>query len=113
MNLGDIVHEVRELVNDQFESYRWGNEIILSFLKDSVVRLNNIRPDSRYLNGRIFDIEWPKDLSAFEIPNEYLRWKQGFVYYASARCLEMDSSDTNNLTLAQLFMQRAEERFQQ
>lgn len=113
MTLGDIVSDVRNHVNDRDIPYRWETETILGFLRDAVVRLNNVRPASRYddATGILRDIEWPDDLSLFELPASYKRWVQGFVYYASARCLEFDATDTVNQSLAVDFMSKAEARF--
>jgi len=113
MTLGDIVGDVRKLVNDKDTPYRWENDTILGFLRDAVVRLNNVRPASRYddATGLLYDIEWPGDIATFALPASYMRWKQGFVYYAAARCLEFDATDTVNQSLAVDFMSKAEARF--
>lgn len=113
MTLGDIVDEVRRLVNDKETPYRWENDVILGFLRDSIIRLNNVRPASRYddATGLLYDIVWPNDIALFALPASYVRWRQGFVYYAAARCLEFDSTDTVNQALAVDFMSKAEARF--
>lgn len=113
MTLGDIVTDVRRLVNDNVSPYHWGRDVIAGFLRDAVLRLNNVRPSSRYDDetGLLCDIEWPIDILSFAIPASHGRWVQGFVYYAAARCLELDASDTANQTLAADFMNKAEARF--
>ena len=113
MTLGDIVIDVRRLVNDKDTPYRWEKELVLGFLRDAVIRLNNVRPASRYdaATGLLYDIEVPDDISTFELPASYKRWVQAFIYYAVARCLEMDATDTVNQALAVDFMSKAEARF--
>jgi len=113
MTLGDIVADVRKLVNDKDTPYRWENDVMLGFLRDAVMRLNNVRPASRYddATGLLYDIVWPSDIATFTLPASYNRWVQGFVYYAAARCLEFDATDTVNQSLAVDFMSKAEARF--
>lgn len=110
--LGVLVSDVRALLNDDESPYRWSDDRIVFFLRDAIIRLNHVRPVSRYdENGRLYDIVWPNDVGTYEIPDFLMRWKQGFVYYAAARSLEMDAADTVNQSLAVDFMAKAEARF--
>ena len=111
MTLNALIPSVRRLINDLEKDYRWADEVICGYLHDAVVRLNNARPESRYINKRLTDIVCPEDVGTFVLPGEYDRWHQGFVYYAAARCLEEDAADTANKDLANDFMAKAEARF--
>lgn len=111
MTLNALIPSVRRLISDLEKEYRWSDEVICGYLRDAVKRLNNARPESRYINKRLTDIEFPDDVGTFVLPAEYDRWHQGLVYYAAARCLEEDAADTANRELANDFMAKAEARF--
>ena len=112
MTLGELISDVRVLLKDGEVPYHWSDDVIAGFIRDAICRLNHVRPASRYdASGRLNDIVWPNDLKTYEIPAYLMRWKQGFVYYASARSFEMDAADTVNQSLAVDFMAKAEARF--
>lgn len=111
MTLVDLVADVRKLIDDEKMSYRWSDSDICKYLADAVVRLNNSRPESLYINGRLTETTFPSDKRTFEMPSEYSRWHVAFCYYAAARCLEEDAADTTNQSLATDYMAKAEARF--
>lgn len=111
MTLADLIGDVRKLVDDNEVEYRWPDADICKYLADAIVRLNNSRPESLYINGRLTEIVFPDGYGTFVLPEEYSRWHVGFCYYAAARCLEEDSADTVNQQLAADFMAKAEARF--
>lgn len=111
MTLTDLVDNVRKLIDDTTEEYRWPTVNICKYLSDAVVRLNNCRPESLYVNGRLTETTFPPNVAYWEMPEEYKRWHVAFIYYAAARCLEEDSADTQNRELANDYMSKAEARF--
>jgi len=111
MTLAGLTTEVRKLIDDNEVPYRWSDAIVCRYLADAIVRLNNSRPESLYINGRLTDISFPDDVGSFVLPAEYGRWHVAFQYYAASRCLEEDAADTNNKELAADYMAKAEARF--
>ena len=111
MTLVDLVAGVRKLVDDEKVSYRWSDSTVCEYLADAIVRLNNCRPESLYIKGRLTETVFPDDKRTFKLPEEYARWHVAFRYYAAARCLEEDAADTTNQTLATDYMAKAEARF--
>lgn len=113
MTLNNLIPEVRALINDSSMSgVRWDDLKIIDFLTQSIVLLGMMRPESKYINGKLVDIDFGFDKSLFIIPNELMRWKDGFVYFAAGKCLEEDSTDTANMQLAADFIGKATSRFQ-
>lgn len=114
MTLGELIPDVRKLVNDTVPEYRWLDADIAGYLRDSLVRLQSVRPTTKLEasgDGGYDDIAYPPDLTIYALPPTYLRWRQAFIYYAAARCLEIDAADTVNQSLAVDFMAKAEARF--
>lgn len=112
MTLGDMIPDVRKLVNDTVVDYRWTDEDIVGYLRDAVARLRIVRPVARLSDdGTLSDEEATGDLAAHEVTEICSRWRQAFIYYAAARCLEIDAADTVNQALAVDFMAKAEARF--
>ncbi len=111
MTLAELIPDVRRLIEDTEIEYRWPDTDICKYLADAIVRLNNCRPESLYINGRLSETIFPTNKSEFELPDEYDRWHVAFAYYAAARCLEEDAADTQNRELAADYMAKAEARF--
>jgi hypothetical protein len=111
MTLGDLVKLVREsLIDTTVGSYRWSNSMILTALKEGVLRLNKDRPESRYVGLRLTDNNLPvtDDANQYYVEATALaytltideRWHEALVYFAKGKCLSIDSSDQANMQLA-------------
>lgn len=111
MTLGDLLNLVRvNLIDTNAADYRWSNSIILTALVQGVARLNKVRPESRYLNMRLADNAFPITDSANGSYDEATalaytvlvdeRWHEAIMYFAVAKCLEIDSSDLANAQLS-------------
>ena len=111
MTLGDMIPDVRKLVNDNVPEYRWPDADIAGYIRDAITRLRVVRQVARFADDGSVDDEFPEELQAYVLPKICLRWRQAFVYYAAARCLEIDAADTTNQSLAVDFMAKAEARF--
>lgn len=111
MTLGDMIPEVRKLVNDTVVEYRWPDADIVGYLRDAIVRLRVVRQVARFNDDGDVDETFPVELQTYVLSNNCARWRQAFVYYAAARCLEIDAADTVNQSLAVDFMAKAEARF--
>ena len=112
MTLGELLKDVRKLVNDTEIEYRWSDADIYGYLRDAIERLKAVRQVARFNDdGTLNDGTYPEDLASFELSRICQRWRQAFIYYAAARCLEIDSADTVNQSVAVDFMSKAEARF--
>ncbi len=111
MTLAELIPEVRKLIDDNEVEYRWSDTDVCKYLADAIVRLNNCRPESLYIDGRLTETTFPSNVATFALPGEYARWHVAFAYYAAARCLEEDAADTQNRELAADYMAKAEARF--
>lgn len=110
--LGDMIPDVRKLVNDTEIEYRWSDADVAGYLRDGIERLRAVRQVSRFNDDGTFDDrEFPEDLKTYVVSSNCLRWRQALVYFAAARCLEIDAADTVNQALAVDFMAKAEARF--
>ncbi len=114
MQISGLLPDVRNMINDASDNgNRWSSDKIAGFLCQAIALLNSMRPESRYINGVLTDIDFGNDPKVFEIPAEYSRtWIDGLVYFAASKCLEEDSTDTANAQLAVDFMSKATSRFQ-
>ena len=111
MTLGDLLKLVRvNLIDTDATAYRWSNSIILTALTQGIARLNKVRPESRYYAMRLADNAFPitddthtsyveATALAFVVTVD-ARWHEALVYFARAKCLEIDSSDLANAQLA-------------
>lgn len=123
MTMGKLKDWVRVLLSDTVEDYRWDDPYIYSSLIHGYRHLQNIRPESRYVNGKITDFVYPECdaknpgggylMEEMETPVQDHRWDMGAVYYACSLCLERDNSDTANIELAEMYRQKAERIFLQ
>lgn len=114
MTLGDMITDVRKLVNDTEVEYRWSDNDIAGYLRDAVERLRVVRQVARFNDdGTVDTREYPAggDLPSHTLSKICSRWRQAFIYYAAARCIEIDAADTVNQALAVDFMAKAEARF--
>ena len=112
MTLGDMIPEVRKIINDTEIEYRWPDSDIVGYLRDAVERLRIVRQVARFNDdGSYAGDDFPVDLAAYELSKICARWRVAFVYYAAARCFEIDAADTVNQALAADFMTKAEARF--
>lgn len=115
MTMGVMKDRVRELIGDTVSQYRWSDDYIYASIVDAIHRLSSVRPESRYVDGYVAEFVFPvmSLMENFEIPVQDRRWDRGITYYAGARCLERDNSDTANIELSSLYYQKAEGIFQQ
>lgn len=111
MTLGDLVKLVRESLTDTtVGDYRWSNSMILTALTQGILRLNKVRPESRYVGLRLADNSLPitDDANTSYVEATALayvvtvdeRWHEALMYFAKSKCLSIDSSDQSNTQLA-------------
>ena len=107
MTIGDIEKKVRTLVNDSdAPDYRFKPEEIHGFIVDALRHLWRIRPETRYVNGVLCNVEIEATAS-WEIPVDG-RFEEALVSYAAYKVYQLDMSDTVNMQMADTLRTRAE-----
>ena len=103
MTVKSVEEKARRILQDTEEEYRWSSEEMRDALQEGVYTLNAIRPETRYVNGELFDaIELPaSDTEELTIKNRY---DEALVYYVVHKCYLDDSSDTANAQLAEMYL---------
>jgi hypothetical protein len=91
--------------------FRWSSEFIRTAIEDAVAFLHAARPETRYVNGVLTDgVELPNNaLVDFPI---HSRFREGIVAYMAYKCLESENPDTQNLTLADSYLNKAKSLMQ-
>ena len=107
MTYGAIEQEVRTLVNDTAEPYRFRSQDIWRFTVKAVRHLRTIQQSERYgVNGLIDDtIPEPASDTEVRIGEKY---EDAIVKYAAYQVYELDMTDTANLQVAETLKARAE-----
>lgn len=109
MTVGDIEKKVRAVLMDDVPEYRWSEAFILGAIEDGVAFLHSIRPETRYVDGVLTDgVKVPQTAEGKdeEFPI-HSRYREAMVAYVAHKCLERDSSDTQNLTLSETYLNKA------
>ena len=104
-----VTEQVRRLMQDTVEPYRWLDSEIRSHVADAVEHLHSVRPESRYVDGRLSDFkvdQRTEDILADD------RWRESIVYYAAYKCYLDDDTDTVNAQLAESYLAKAEKWMQ-
>ena len=109
-----FISDARSILRDTVsERYHYTDMQILLGCVDGFRRLFAFRPESRYIDGVLTDVTFPdteNTLKVFQVSFEE-KWRLGIVYYAVARCLETDVTDTVNMQLSQQYRQMADQVF--
>ena len=103
----DVLTKVRTIINDDFEPYRWSDEVLRVNLQTAAKRLAVSAPHTRYIGNDVVDfVEIPEDGDEpITIPDQY---EEGLVYYVAHLCYLKDDPDTNNAELANAYFAKAE-----
>lgn len=116
MKLQDLIPDIRGILRDPVREGKtpfFANLTILRGIIDGYRALCSSRPEARYIDGRLTDLEFPEaeaDLIVFDM-NIDVRWRLGIVYFAVARCYETGVNDSVNAQLAANYKQQANQEF--
>ncbi len=116
MTYTDIVSEARALLQDTVITYRYSDTEMYGHVRRAVQSLFAIRPTAFFIDGEMPDtaaaLECPTVAEAEAAGGEVTvpvghgdRYQQALVYFVAAKCLERDSSDTQNSALSATYMQ--------
>lgn len=103
MTVKSVEEKARRILQDTEEEYRWSSKEMRDSLQEGVYALNAVRPETRYVNGELFDaIELPaSDMEELTIKNRY---EEALVYYVVYKCYLVDNTDTVNAQLAEMYL---------
>lgn len=103
MTVAEIERKVRRILQDTKLEYRWPSDEIRDALQEGVYALNSIRPETRYVNGRLADlIQLPEaDDEPISISDRYV---EALVFYVVYKCYLDDDTDTVNQQLAESYL---------
>jgi len=114
----DIENEVRVLLQDTYEPYRFSSFQVFCGIRDALKRLNSVRPESRYFGLALVRLDFPAvdvDMTpeVIETARDGLvlideRWLEAIVFYALYKLYLIDSTDTANAALAANYLQMFE-----
>jgi hypothetical protein len=107
LTIAHLLLSIRELLSDKYEeAYRWSDATLIRFIYEGIMRLNQVRPESRYVNYKLIDIETPIILDNDEdnIVGSYKekefpldsRWSAPVIHYTCYRAFQLDETDTMN-----------------
>lgn len=107
LTIAHLLLSIRELLSDKYaDAYRWSDATLIRFIYEGIMRLNQVRPESRYVNYKLIDIETPiildndedNTVSSYkekEFPLDS-RWSAPVIHYACYRAFQLDESDIMN-----------------
>ena len=105
MTVNEIEIEARRILKDEESPYRWESGEIRDALQSGIIALNSIRPETRYVNGRLVDFVALPEVGAtdqsFEI---HPRFKDALVCFVVHKCYLDDDTDTANQALAESYL---------
>lgn len=108
MLASDVIDAARVNLQDPVATYRWSDAIMIDFLNRGIRDVRKRRPDS-ILDSDAELVSWTAVTATSDtliVDDVFLSF---LIYYTTARALEIDSDDTENLARAQRFDQLAEQ----
>ena len=106
LTIAHLLVSIREILSDSYsDAYRWSDVTLIRFIYEGIVRITNIRPESKYVDFKLTEINIPiVNGSASEEKNKPFpiddRWSSAIVHYACYRAFQLDESDTMNSSRA-------------
>ena len=102
MKVSTIEKKARRILMDTYEPYRWESGEIRDAVQEGVYALNAIRPETRYVDGRLVDVvEIDEESDDFQIDS---RFEEALVYFVVHKCYLDDNTDTVNAQLAEQYL---------
>lgn len=101
MTVSTIERKARRILQDTFEPYRWGSDEIRDAVQEGIYALNAIRPETRYVDGRLVDVVEIEEDGSFPIDG---RFEEALVYFVVHKCYLDDNTDTVNAQLAEQYL---------
>ena len=103
MTVKSITTRVRRLVQDVEQPYHWTDAKIAEDIQTAILALHKVRPDTRYVAGRLVDHVCLSPNSYCPIPIEE-RFADALAYYAAHMAYSDDCTDPVSKQLADDFL---------
>lgn len=110
MTVNEIESRARKILLDDTEPYRWTSENIREEIVDAVRHMQSIRPETRYVEGRLTDYTIPDDDEEPLLCED--RFREALVYYVVYKCYLTDDTDTVNAQLAENYLAKSNQYLQ-
>lgn len=103
MTVAEIERKARRILKDAVPEYRWASNEIREALQEGVFALNAIRPETRYVGGRLVDAVYlpASDADRIDVDDRYA---EALTYFVVYKCYLDDDSDTTNQQLAESYL---------
>lgn len=104
LTIANLLVSIREILSDSYEeAYRWGDAMLIRFIYEGIMKLNQVRPESRYVNYKLIDIDAPTIVEEDSVDSykeqEFpldSRWSMPIIHYTCYRAFQLDETDTMN-----------------
>lgn len=104
MKVADIERKARRILQDTYrDAYRWNSDDIRDAVQEGVRALNAVRPETRYVDGRLVDVVEIGDGDVFPVD---MRFEDAIVCFVVHKCYLSDSSDTANQQLSDFYLEK-------
>lgn len=110
MTVQEIENRARSILLDEVEPYRWSKEVIREELVDAVRHMQSVRPETRYVDGRLTDYTLPDEDDEPLLCED--RFREALVYYVVYKCYLTDDTDTVNAQLAENYLTKSNQYLQ-
>jgi len=104
---GDFERQVRLLVNDTQEPYRFSQYDVFGAIRGAVEHLRNINPAEKYGTNGLLDEVVPEPADGTDVRIDR-RHVEAVVKYAAHLVYQLDMSDTVNMQISESLRTRAE-----
>lgn len=117
MTYAGIESDVRTLIGDAVQTYRFSAAEVYGYINAGIRTLFKLRPTAFFTDGR-----FPASAASLEpvavatvvsasgatevVAPTGDRYQEALVYYAAYRCMERDNPDTQNSALADSYLQK-------
>lgn len=107
LTIAHLLVSIREILSDSYaEAYRWSDVMLIRFIYEGITKLNQIRPESRYVDYELTEIKPPSlidnpedaEMTSYKSSDFPIddRWSSSVIHYACYRAFQLDESDTMN-----------------
>ena len=103
MTVKSVEEKARRILLDTEAEYRWSSKEMRDALQEGVYALNAVRPETRYVNGALYDVLKLPASDAEELMIKP-RYEEALVYYVVHKCYLVDNTDTVNAQLAEMYL---------
>lgn len=103
MTVKTITDKARRILQDTQSPFRWESAEIREAVQEGLDALGAIRPETRYVDGRLLDVVLLPEGDETELP-VHRRYEEALVYFVVHKCYLDDDTDTVNAQLSDMYL---------